>query len=263
MMKTISYLSLVVVSVSTAHAAPPDVKPNVAVEPFLASWCAKQFPEALNEFDGYSMLAMMASDKHEKIEPYVGDWCFDQFPQLDVLDKNEAINNLYESHKQLEPFLEEWGQNSMELVSDEAKDHLIDIEPYIGAWCAEQYPEQLGDLVPTIYVDVQESHVKFEPAMGVWCFAQFPEAFRAVNMAEEDAFENLKTNHQLIEDELIKWTMTTNSMMATSTAKSSSGGGGKAAIIVLSILLVVSWGALLFVSRHRLPCGKKEYDSGS
>lgn len=260
-MKTIAYLSLVLLPVWTAHGAPADVKPNVAIEPFMASWCAKQFPDVLSDFDGYSMLAMMATEKHVKIEPYVGDWCFDQFPQLDALDKNEAITNLYTSHKQLEPFLEEWGRNSVELLADEAKDHLIDIEPYIGAWCAEQYPEQLGDLVPTIYVDVQESHVKFEPALGRWCFAQFPEAFRAVNMDEDVAAENLKTNHELIEDELIKWTMTTNSLMATSVGKSSSNTGYIVGIILLLILLVVTWGSVFYASR-RFFWGNMEYDSG-
>lgn len=239
--------------VASLGLASAETKPNVVVEPFLASWCAKQFPDELKEFSGYSMVNMLDKEKHVKIEPFVGGWCFEQFPQqLQALDQIQAIDQLHTNHKQLEPFLEAWGRRSLESDRD-----LIGIEPYIGAWCLEQYPSQLGYLQPTIYLDLIESHVKFEPALARWCFAQFPDELNSLD--QDSTVQSINSKHELVENELIKWTLTTNSAIGVAShgSISSVNDGAKVAIIILSALLALSWAALFWVIRRQSIYGKE------
>ena len=235
-------------------------KPNVVVEAFVANWCAQQFPEQLPSFSGYSMISVMS--EHEKIEPWVGQWCFDQFPDdLSSIGKAEAIKDLYTNHVQLEPFLEAWGRRTLSVAaSDVGKQDslLIDIEPYIADWCVEQYPHELGHLKYRLHENVQAHHVKFEPALARWCFAQFPTDLASLDQAS--VLQGIETEHELIEDHLIQWTLTTDSA-------ASCLGNGKdqtTAVIVLSSLLSFSLIAL-FVLSSMVICRRRRphHDSNS
>ena len=135
---------LIAVYVSSAVQAQTlrDVKPSLIVEPFIAQWCAYQFPDELSDsFNGFAM-ASIAKGSHVNVEPFLGGWCFDQFPEeFKATNRTEAILNTDTKHKQIEPYLQEWSEYSM---LPAPKFHML--EPFIGRWCAAQFPKELREL---------------------------------------------------------------------------------------------------------------------
>lgn len=202
-----------------AQTTLPDAKPSLIVEPFIGQWCANQFPNELNSFDGYDMVSMMKGS-HTKLEPFLGEWCFDQFTkELQNQNRDQTILSLYNTHKQVEPYLQDWGKDSMEPPRK-----LISLEPYIGRWCAAQFPSELRERskdMQSFVASVSAEHVKLEPVLAKWCFKQFPDPLNTQNNA--DTIEGLKFNHALVENEIIKWVMSTETKASSSSSSASPG----------------------------------------
>ena len=115
------------------------------------------FPEQLGGVDVDAL-----KEEHIPVEPQMGLWCFEQFAaEFVALQKSEAAD-LYVEHKDLEPWLNLWGEQA--LWTREG------VEPYVGGWCKAQWPEAFGDLDPVskfeFYAQENGGHVPVESFHG-------------------------------------------------------------------------------------------------
>merc|ERR1719399_2517572 len=135
---------------------------DVPLEPYMARWCAMQFPDQLHAIDADDV-----REEHVPVEPHFGLWCFDQFAhEFVALQKEESEAALYVEHEDLEPFLQQWG--------DQALWSKTDIEPYVGGWCKAQWHGAFGGLDPVtkyeFYVEENGRDLSLEPYVAQWCF---------------------------------------------------------------------------------------------
>lgn len=187
-----------------------------------------------------------------KLEPFLGEWCFDQFPtELGSLDENVAISLLHSKHEQIETYFKKWGDDSFASNTNNNGDNLVDIEPYVGQWCAAQYPKQITTKTDDLVRNVQANHVKFEPALARWCFAQFPNQLSTLNA--DTAVQDVNTNHELVENELIKWVLSTQHTPAglTRTEKGLLSG-----LVIFASAFCGLLAAVVMVGRCRRKLGK-------
>ena len=242
---------LAVINPNSEAQTLPDVPPSLIVEPFVAMWCANQFPDELVEFDGYEMAAMVRKTEgsHVKLEPFLGEWCFDQFPQvLPSTRRENEVSKLYKNHKQVKPYLRSWGVDS----SRASKPFLISLEPCIGRWCAAQFPNELGTLSrdpQAFFNDARDAHVKLEPALAKWCFAQFPVELDSDKLA--NAVAELKDNHISVENNLIRWAVATLALPQSGSEPSSNGGLIAWASIATAALVITLTAQMFFFYRRR------------
>lgn len=221
-----------------------DAKPSLIVEPFIAQWCAYQFPEELSDsFNGFAMASLLEEGSHVNLEPFLGGWCFDQFPEeFQASNRSEAIRNTDTNHKQIEPYLQEWGERSM---LPAPKFHML--EPYIGRWCAAQFPRELKERSKDAQAfedSIKAKQVNLEPALAKWCFHQFREPLASKDTPATLA--DIDANHVLIENSLIQWGMSTQAA-----AKSSKTSGGLVAWATIATVALVGILAVLAFKKYR------------
>eukprot|EP00591_Stephanopyxis_turris_P007062 CAMPEP_0195526200 /NCGR_PEP_ID=MMETSP0794_2-20130614/27117_1 /TAXON_ID=515487 /ORGANISM="Stephanopyxis turris, Strain CCMP 815" /LENGTH=201 /DNA_ID=CAMNT_0040656829 /DNA_START=81 /DNA_END=686 /DNA_ORIENTATION=+ len=164
---------------------------GTTIEPFIGKWCADQFPEEFEDFGD-----MSAIQEGIPIEPFMGKWCFEQFPEdLESIDQAVAISNLYTHHVRIEDHLLDWGTKML-------LGQRLELEPHVGLWCAAQWSDQLGTFNPLERYD-ELKHVPIEPALGEWCFEVFPEEL--ASLTKSSTIGGLYDNHKYIEDPLLAW----------------------------------------------------------
>lgn len=212
---------------------------TLSIEPFVAEWCAAQFPDQLPNFDGYGMAKMFKNRDYVRIEPYLGKYCFEQFPEelKDQLEQ-QTLANMGSRHVQVEPYLKDWGDDSFGQV------RVISIEPYVAKWCAYgQFKRLFSNPVRSLNAAEDNGHVKIETALGRWCFAQFPTNFAA--LTEDTTVAALASDHKVVENHLIKWEAAEYNFLIV---KSKSASATEKAILGLLIsVLCIAFFAGVFV----------------
>ena len=85
-------------------------KAFLPVEPYVAPWCVKQFP---NELASLTTLDMaLLRDDHVRIEPFFGEWCLAQFPQY---LSQEALDSK-DDYLPIEDFMVHWAARSLAML---------------------------------------------------------------------------------------------------------------------------------------------------
>lgn len=173
----------------------------LSVEPYLAEWCAAQFPDQIT-YTGFELAAHMKYRDYTRIEPYLGNYCFDQFPGDLASQKREAtLITMRDSHVQIEPYFMEWGMIQMRTPASNSR---INLERYIQEWCVKgQFRRVIHDHEAALGDVFGPNALTMEPTFGKWCFAQFPSELQDLDEASTTAA--LANDHVPLEDYLIKW----------------------------------------------------------
>ena len=172
----------------------------LSVEPYFAEWCAAQFPDQLSSFTGYKMAQLIKYRDYVRIEPYLGRYCFEQFPN-ELKDQNLelTLQNMKTNHIQIEPYLMQWGEQSM----NNPAGPIVDMESFVAEWCVRGQFRLLMSNPSQSLENAARNHVKIEPALGRWCFAQFYSEMS--DLDEETTVSQLESDHVKVENEMIKW----------------------------------------------------------
>ena len=122
----------------------------LSVEPYMAEWCAAQFPERIGSLvDGHFMAKMIRDRSYVLVEPYLGQYCFDVFEANHFLkgqNRDKTFQNMRDkSHIQVEPYLMEWGEEVMNHPSYVGEDTKAasNVESYVAKWCVDGHFHKL------------------------------------------------------------------------------------------------------------------------
>lgn len=218
---------------------------SASIEPYVASWCAKEFYEELPTFNGYHMALLR--DNHIEIEGFLAQWCLAQFPNDLSWQDLDALKKQY---LPIEDTLQHWATRSLAILdtSDRRLEPpVVDLVPYVGEWCLSQFPTQLQHLQLDVFAQLAADHAPLQPVLTEWCMAQFPLDIEAPAMMEG-------INYSIpIESELIQWSFTLSSTTATVNAVQENCHSvhqqqqRDLGIIFLSISLLLSVSAVAFL----------------
>lgn len=179
----------------------------LSVEPYLAEWCAAQFPDQLKDsVTGHAMAELIRDRSYVRVEPYLGSYCFDVLgsTELKGQKREETLKKMNQKHVQIEPYLMEWGQKAMLSPSDGGGGlSAPNVETYVAEWCVKGQFHRLMPNPTKSLQDVGRYPVKVEVALGPWCFAQFPNEMASLD--EDFYIKRLQTDHVHVEDFLMKW----------------------------------------------------------
>jgi hypothetical protein len=222
----------------------------LSLEPYVAEFCAAQFPDQIKNFTGYNVASFMRFRDYVRIEPHLANYCFDQFPDELKDQKREAtLLNLVENHIQIEPYLMAWGTASMVNPSLPTR---IELEPYLAEWCVKgQFVKLMKNPDQSLGI-AAKNPVDPEGAFARYCFAQFSGELASLDL--EQTVADVLTNHVKIEQYLIKWETAVYGAAAVqdhklNTQAAAGMGFGAGFGVALAILLPI-WGICWYRSRR-------------
>ncbi|CAB9513484.1 expressed unknown protein [Seminavis robusta] len=244
-----SFITTVLVAVSSISAAMAGGHNVLSVEPYIAEWCAAQFPEQITDWTGYNEAHLVRFRDYVRIEPYMGRYCFDEFPtELKDQKREETLQKMATKHVQIEPFFMRWLDASMVNPTVGTR---VELEPYLAQWCVEGQFKLLMSNPAKSLSDAAANPIHPEGAMARWCFAEF--AGELSSLDEEQTVANELKDHVKIEQYLIKWAGAVYGARQAedhpNTKKAGGIGFGVGFAIALAILLPI-WGLCWWRSRR-------------
>lgn len=240
-------LLVVISGICSVRAGGYDV---LSVEPYVAEWCAAQFPDNIRNFTGYNTAGLMRFRDYVRIEPHLANYCFDQFPEeLQDQKREETIVKLAEHHIQVEPYFMEWGTASM---VNPTLPNRVQFEPYLAKWCVNGQFVKLMKTPDQSLGNAAKKPLDTEGAFARFCFAQFSGELAGLDL--EQTIANKLNKQVTIEQYLIKWeTAVYGAVLAQQyhlNNKAAAGMGFGAGFAVALAILLPIWGICWFRSRR-------------